>query len=124
MSVLGNNGTLPRLRNASPHSPELAISETGFSKRQVDIASPRRRLQIQVDGLSATCRSAPAGPLFNPPIPQFSIAPGMRFTRRLRISATGGRLLKTAVYGKQSGPKTTILVSVEHMDEGVELWRC
>jgi hypothetical protein len=51
MSVLGTTA-LSHACGTQAAFPELSISETGFSKREVDIASPRRRLQIQVDGLS------------------------------------------------------------------------
>jgi hypothetical protein len=51
MSVLGTTA-LSHACGTQAAFTELSISETGFSKREVDIASPRRRLQIQVDGLS------------------------------------------------------------------------
>jgi hypothetical protein len=51
MSVLGTTALCHACGTQAAFT-ELTISETGFSKREVDIASPRRRLQIQVDGLS------------------------------------------------------------------------
>src|SRR5438045_3041613 len=62
MSVLGTTA-LSHACGTQAAFTELSISKTCFSKREVDIASPRRSLQIQVDGLSPTLPIAGSYPL-------------------------------------------------------------
>jgi hypothetical protein len=123
MSVLGTTALCHACGTQAAFT-ELSISETGFRKREVDIASPRRRLQIQVDGLSPThpeaspatvqCRSDRL-PLRESAVCSRDTAPLGTFVVRIPTS-TSGRSVRYEVLAITTAGRTLVSWRIDWSD--------